>query len=49
MKCHLIMDPYRHLRLHFLNTPFHHCWPSKRAFRSTFDRLPYGCLLFMYE
>ena len=23
MTCHLIMDPYRHLRLHSLNTPFH--------------------------
>jgi hypothetical protein len=28
-------------------TPFHHCWPPEA--RSTFDRLPYGCLLFMYR
>ncbi len=35
-----LMDPLRHLRL----------LPSSPAgFRSTFDRLPYGCLLFMYR
>jgi len=35
-----LMDPLRHLR------PL----PSSPAgFRSTFDRLPYGCLLFMYR
>ena len=40
MTCHLYMDPLRHLRL----------LPSSPAgFRSTFDRLPYGCLLFMYR
>jgi hypothetical protein len=40
MTCHLIMDLLRHLR------PL----PSSPAgFRSTFDRLPYGCLLFMYR
>jgi hypothetical protein len=40
MTCHLFMDSLRHLR------PL----PSSPAgFRSTFDRLPYGCLLFMYR
>jgi hypothetical protein len=40
MTCHLTMDPLRHL----------HRLPSSTAgFRSTFDRLPYGCLLFTYR
>ena len=35
-----LMDPLRHL----------HRLPSTTAgFRSTFERLPYGCLLFMYR
>jgi hypothetical protein len=41
MTCHLIMDP---------PPPMLRPLPSSPAgFRSTFDRLPYGCLLFMYR
>ena len=40
MTCHLLWIPLRHL----------HRLPSSTAgFRSTFDRLPYGCLLFLFR